>query len=634
MRSALDLLLVGGATELSKTLQSRLHLARVERVADASELGPVRLAVVFLSGASVDDMAGLPRLAQTCAVVVTVGRPPSAWPFGWGPTEHHPHESAVPELARWIEAVALRYEAEAARLTLRREFEDYISSDPLPTVVMDDEGGVVLANDAARACLDAELRRGTRPPHDLILGPDTLELESGRSFKVHRRPLEMGGTRRTLVQLRSRADSRTDDLEQQLLHSERLVAVGQLAAGVAHEVNNPAAFVTANLCMLGEHINQVSDVFAEMEQLHGLSFTAVGSGHGIHSILADAKDIVRENLEGMGRISSILRDLKNFSRIEQESVETVHVNEIVNASCNLVHNQIRHRAQLIKELGDVPTINADRNKLTQVLMNLLMNAAQAIPEGKTDAIVKIRSRVVGDRIELDVVDSGVGIPDDVQKKIFEPFYTTKSRDKGTGLGLALCADIVRQHGGSIEVASELGRGSRFTVSVPRDTGLIPGEHIVPVELTATVDSGRTGRILVVDDEMMLLKAYKRSLGRRHDVVLAHGGEEALAILAEDDAFDVIICDLMMPGIDGIRVFHSTVERTPGLRSRFIFCSGGAFTPRTREFCGQIDLPVHEKPLTPADIESAIQDVMNRCAPDPLPPMTDEDPDNITRSFFD
>jgi signal transduction histidine kinase/CheY-like chemotaxis protein len=426
----------------------------------------------------------------------------------------------------------------------------------------------------------------------------------------------------------ARAASFGPDARSRLHHSERLAAVGQLAAGVAHEVNNPSAFVSANLCTLNEHLARLAEEGPPLPP-------------ELDALLQDSRDIVRENLEGMGRIASIVRDLKNFSRIERESVEHVHPNQIINAACNLVYNQIRHRAQLVKDLGDLPELALDRTKLTQVVMNLLINAAQAIPDGgSTEHWIKVASYRRNEDVVLEVTDTGRGIPEHVRDRIFEPFFTTKAKERGTGLGLALCADIVRQHGGRIEVSSELERGTTMRVVLPPNTGLQPGPGRTDRDESADLPVGEErARVLLVDDETMLLRAYRRALKRSHDVVLAESGEEALDILAVDRSFDVIVCDLMMPRIDGIQVYEQIERHAPELLPRILFCSGGAFTPRARAFCAQDHIVLLEKPIDPVRLGQAIQRHHERLltespsadVPDDLPPFEeDEDP---TRSLL-
>jgi len=442
------------------------------------------------------------------------------------------------------------------------------------------------------------------------------------------------------------AEQRAAQFERQLLHAERLVAVGQLAAGVAHEVNNPAAFVTTNLCLLDDHRTRLENAYhglhtlMEEDPVEGWRTWLSEQASDFEGVLEESQDIIRENLEGMSRVSSIVRDLKNFSRIERSSIELVHPNQIVNAACNLVQNQIRHKARLIRDAGEVPALNADRNKLTQVVTNLLLNAAHAIPDGEGEEHrVRIRTWHENQQVHIEVSDTGRGIPPALQEKIFEPFFTTKKRDKGTGLGLALCADIVRQHKGAIEVQSRRGLGACFSIGLPVNNGLEPSRVESAAPTRSEPASGvRSGRLLFVDDELMLIRAYKRSLAKHYDVVFAEGGQEALDVLAKDDDFDLVVCDLMMPQVDGIRVFEHARQRHPHLVERFLFCSGGAFTPRAREFIATSGNRLLEKPLSPRELDAGIQQALAQVsgtmdAPnldDELPPF--EEGASATRSL--
>ncbi|MCG8417312.1 MAG: ATP-binding protein [Proteobacteria bacterium] len=262
----------------------------------------------------------------------------------------------------------------------------------------------------------------------------------------------------------------------------------------------------------------------------------------------------------------------------------------------MVENTIRHKAILDRDLGEIPRFAGDRNKLTQTVVNLLVNAAQAIEDGDIgDNKVKVTTRCDGDGLLLTVEDTGSGIPEVIRKQIFEPFFTTKSRDQGTGLGLALCADIVRKHKGAISVDSELGRGTCFTLRIPLETGLRPkrrgattsGEELLP----------GSARILIIDDEREVRNMYQRMLNADHEVVLASGGEEGLAILRRDREFDVVLCDLMMPGVDGLMFYREVAQRWPDIADSIIFITGGAFTARMSDFVANIGNRVLEKPIS-------------------------------------
>jgi two-component system, cell cycle sensor histidine kinase and response regulator CckA len=390
-----------------------------------------------------------------------------------------------------------------------------------------------------------------------------------------------------------------------------------LAAGVAHEINNPSAFVMANLSVLREHLTKLQRFDRALRDQAELERNTVGASalsqlidrHDVDAILADAQDIVRENLEGMRRIASIVRDLRTFSRIEREEVELLSVNEVVNAACNIAYNQLRHRAQLVKDLGNVPQIAADRGKLTQVVVNLLMNAAQAITEGSAESHqIRVHTGFDRERVIISVIDTGVGIPEEIQDRIFEPFFTTKPRELGSGLGLSLCAEIVRQHSGWIQLTSTVGKGSRFDVILPSDTGLVPNRAPPVLNEDLPVVTVRSRRILIVDDEAYVLRAFRRTLAPPNDVVVAEGGGQAMDILKLDVEFDAIICDLMMPQIDGVMLYDFISDHAPALVDRIIFCSGGAFTERAKDFVSSVGNIILEKPVSAEDLRQAINAV--------------------------
>jgi CheY-like chemotaxis protein len=282
--------------------------------------------------------------------------------------------------------------------------------------------------------------------------------------------------------------------------------------------------------------------------------------------------------------------------------ERVVVEEDLNASIrsaiSLLRNEMRHHARLRVALEDgLPKLAARRGKLAQVATNLLMNAVQAITEGSAgENEIRVATQSDDSEITFSVQDSGSGIDEDTLARIFEPFFTTKSQEQGTGLGLALCASIVAAHGGQIDVESTLGVGTTFRVRLPLDTGLTLTED---ARNRAASRQGQRQRILVIDDDPGMVRAYRRLL-RNHDATVTASGVEALAILDDDESFDVILCDLMMPELDGPQIFDVLSERSPHLVERIVFCTGGAFSARARAFIDRIDNEVIEKPIRPAD----------------------------------
>lgn len=409
-------------------------------------------------------------------------------------------------------------------------------------------------------------------------------------------------------------DSRESSPEDVRAHADRLVAVGKIAAGVAHEINNPAAFVIANTAVLSEHADLLEGLFATLHEL-AAEHPAVRddiedllAAHRIDAVIEDIRAIVAENSEGLSRITAIARDLGLFSRKQSEPARALHPNEVVNAACSLVNTSVRHRATLVKELEDTPMLLGDAGRLTQVLTNLLLNAAHAIPDdAEGDPKIIVRTYACDDEVVFSVRDDGAGIPPEQLEKIFDPFFTTKPKGEGTGLGLSLAKEIVQEHGGSIDVHSRVGRGTVVSVRIP--ALVLPAQVTPTIPSTVDVEDAPTSmRVLVIDDDPLVLRAYERTLGASMEIVTAQTGEEALSILGFDASFDAILCDLMMPHIDGELVYERVQARWPELTSRFVFVSGGAFTPRARRFLERVEQPFLTKPVPAPLLGRAIADV--------------------------
>jgi signal transduction histidine kinase len=382
------------------------------------------------------------------------------------------------------------------------------------------------------------------------------------------------------------------ELQRRLAHADRLAAVGQLAAGVAHEVANPASLVLANTELL-------ADLLTALQAPRG---TASGAGLNPDFAISECVRMVEQNREALGRIRSVVRDLQGYARLHRAEVTEVRLHELVERTCNLVNASLRHRATLVRDLQPVPPIAADPSKLEQVITNLLLNASQAVESSeRAEGRIRVSTRVEDAGIRVTVEDDGCGMSPELCDRIFEPFFTTKQPERGTGLGLAIAAEITRQHHGEITCTSELGHGTRFDVLLPMDTGL----RLATTRPSAPPRERRRARLLLVDDEVAVADVHAELLGEHHNVVVAHGGREACALLDEDHAFDAIICDLMMPEVDGVDVYEHARRLDPGLSQRIILCSGGLVTERSRDFAASIDNPLLYKPVSAGDLLKAI-----------------------------
>ncbi len=374
--------------------------------------------------------------------------------------------------------------------------------------------------------------------------------------------------------------------EAHLVRSSRLAAIGEIAAGIAHEVNNPAASTLTNLELLHSDLRKLAEEVRKPDR------SAASLVAAMEQFCTEARESVRDSLEGIQRIAFIVKGLRGFARIDGDDVDSLDINEVVHTAGNLVRHQIRHVARLEFDLQAGERLPASRGRLIQVVLNLLLNSAQAIEEGG-GGVILVSTSSTSDGILLRVEDDGPGVPPEMAQRVFDPFFTTKGADRGTGLGLSVCADIIHRHRGTFRLCKGKLAGACFEATIPLQTGLLP--RITPT--SSLPPSGPPLRILVIDDEVMLIRAYRRLLGRQHDVVAAYGGEEALAVLACDQAFDLILCDLMMPGTDGAGVYEGLQQTYPELLGRVVFSSGGPTSARAQEFLRRPGVVCLDKPIS-------------------------------------
>ena len=438
-----------------------------------------------------------------------------------------------------------------------------------------------------------------------------------------------------------------DGMQAQLARAHRLAGLGMLAAGVGHEINNPLTFVILNL--------------EEIRRLAGAADVTAGAGatDGGHATIGE---LASEALDGARRVQDIVQDLRRFARGEERTTTAVDVHAALDGAIRLAANQIRYRARLVRDFApDLPLVVGNTSSLTQVFLNLIVNAAQAMPEGSSEANeIRVRTSATDDDVRIELSDTGAGIAPENMARIFDPFFSTKDVTEGTGLGLAMCHQLVDAIGGRIFVGSEVGRGSRFLVTLKR--AVVDGAHATPVTpgpdktppVRTSVDARparprgatwiraeaparpprskpaplspvsplptapvgpstereRRPRVLVVDDEDLLRRSLVRTLSRQFDVTAAASAEDAQHLLAADDPVDVILCDLMMPGMSGMAFARWLQGARPGLATRMIFMSGGAFTPESREFLAANQRPALEKPFQPSDVIALLWKVLD------------------------
>jgi CheY-like chemotaxis protein/anti-sigma regulatory factor (Ser/Thr protein kinase) len=364
-----------------------------------------------------------------------------------------------------------------------------------------------------------------------------------------------------------------------------MASVGTLAAGVAHEINNPLAAVIANLDMaehdihlLGARVDLPPDL---VEEIHDARTSA---------------DRVRE----------IVRDLKVFSRAQEDRRGAVDVEKVLESTLRMAQNEIRHRAKVVKVYGQVPRVDANEGRLGQVLLNLIVNAVQAIPEGNYESnAITITTKVDHDTVLVSIADTGSGIPPEVQRRLFTPFFTTKPAGVGTGLGLAISHRIITGLGGQLDFVSEIGKGTTFRVRLPIAPPTLPTiTEKIPLPSKVT----RRGRLLVIDDEDSLVQAIRRYLSQEHEVDGTTSARQAIEMLARGEKYDAIVCDLMMPQVTGMDVYAAVMKIDPTMAEQMIFVTGGAFTESARHFLDTLPPGRHiEKPFDLKSLRALIND---------------------------
>jgi PAS domain S-box-containing protein len=432
-------------------------------------------------------------------------------------------------------------------------------------------------------------RAGGAVLEEPIPGPDGRPVPGEIAAAV----VEFGGRRYFVSSARDVSDRRRADA------AARLAGVGTLAAGVAHEINNPLAYVLGNLAWLREQLDRLR---AER---------APGAGPGARldemvAVLEDAED-------GAARVRDIVRDLRLFARAK-EGVGPVDAGAAARSALAIAQNEIRHRARLITRFDATPPVLANEGRLAQVFLNLLTNAAQAIREGHAaENEIRVEVGARDGEVVATVSDTGSGMTPEVRARIFEPFFTTKPIGTGTGLGLFVCHGIVSDMGGRLEVETEPGRGSTFRVILPASPAAdarpsapaVPDAGLRPGPAAPASAAARRARVLVLDDDGRVADSLRRMLEPDHDVEVLTRSRLALDRVRAGASWDAVLCDVMMPEMSGIEWFEEVRRLDPALARRVVFVTGGAFTAGARTFLEEVGNPRLDKPFVPDEVRAAV-----------------------------
>ncbi|MEI9938695.1 MAG: response regulator [Pseudomonadota bacterium] len=530
----------------------------------------------------------------------------------------------APDLRSAIEIARYKHCMEKQLRARERWFSTTVRSIADAVIAVDLAGRITFMNPAAEALVAMTLGEAQgRSAHEVLRlldmdsriqteTPLDRALRERQSIEVPEAVLENGGSSQRIIAdsaapvvdngellgavMVFRDVTEQKRLQKQLEIADRLASLGTMAAGVAHEINNPLCVVVANAGLVLEELAGLLSPLASATSRPEQQARALG----------EAMEMQRQILSAASRIARIVSDLGAFSRPEPQETGSVDVRDAVEWAIRSTAHEFRHRARLTTKLQKVPRVDADETRLGQVLVNLLINAAHSIAPGDVEGNeVSVSTRTdEGGHVIIEVSDSGSGIPPEILNRIFEPFFTTKPVGLGTGLGLSICHGIVVSMGGELTIESRVGEGTTFQLELPASIK----QNSDISHLSEPVVIERRGRLLIIDDEEMVLGAVARILDG-HELVCTPRASEALIRLEDDDRFDIILCDLMMPSMTGIEFYEQLLRARPDLAHRVVFLTGGAMTSTASEFLRVVPNQRVQKPFGVRDLRTMVQQTL-------------------------
>ncbi len=479
----------------------------------------------------------------------------------------------------------------------RRTLMELMDQSPEGVVMVSNDGEVVYCNPAS-AKLFGQARSDLMGMvfSELVDGFNWGKKSEGESYSEERtlevdeeeRPVKLTGFRATLdgeerliVMLSDQ--SREYELRQQMAKMDRIITTGTLAAGVAHEVNNPLAFIASNVDFL---LRRHNDESVDDETI---------------------EEALRDIQVGTGRVQKIVEELRQLARETSDEWAPVDVEEVVESAIRMVEHRIKHRATLERDFGEVGTVISDESGLVQIVVNLLVNALQAIPdeESSLDHWIKVTTSTDGEHVEVAVSDSGSGMGPEVVDRLFEPFFTTKEDGEGTGLGLPICQNLAHAMGGELRVESLSGEGT--TVRLRWRRRQVEGEASIEGGGGCGKEALEERSLVLIDDKEPLLRAMARQLEGWGTVYTASESQEALSLI-EQRRPDLILCDLKMPGVSGPELYLRLQREDEELARRLVYMSGATPSATTQKLIDDQGRQVVMKPVAIAHIESCLQRV--------------------------
>lgn len=382
-------------------------------------------------------------------------------------------------------------------------------------------------------------------------------------------------------------------VESRLRKAERLEGLGRLAAGLCHEINNPLSYIVTSAELMHDELAELGDsvpIPAQEELAQLLNAISLGAS----------------------RITRLVRNIRMFARHSEVDAEVVELDQAIETAVAMVQPQLLPHVEIAVEPSHAVPVLGRRFELEQVLINLVENALHAMAEQREPVprVVIATRQVDADTMAIDVADSGPGIDAAIIDQIFDPFFTTKPVNKGTGLGLSICHTLIADMGGTIDVRNGEEHGAVFTVTLP----VAPRSRAAPpasAPSSAETIMSRRGRILVIDDEPLMLSMLERAL-HLHSVTCCSNARAALE-RCRDESFDVILCDVMMPGLNGWEFHRMLSELRPGMERRVAFITGGALLDDVRELLGRVPNRTFEKPFDLNELRAFVAAVVDQDA---------------------
>ncbi len=380
--------------------------------------------------------------------------------------------------------------------------------------------------------------------------------------------------------------------QRRMLHLDRLASLGRVAAGIAHEVNNPLTYVYANLSMA-------------RNSLTASRVKPAAEPHLTATQMAGIEASIERALEGVDRVRVIMDGVRLFVRAPEERHTPVDVRVVIDSSLAVLNHELQQKATVQKQLDDVPLIYGNRSHLGQLMINLLTNALDSVPLGNPQVhslTVRTSTSAAGE-IVIEVEDTGSGMSEEVRSRIFEPFFTTKPPGVGTGLGLSICHGIARSHGATIQVESHPGKGSCFRVVFPK-TSAITSSSLPAFE--------HRRRVLVIDDDPITAAAVQRILELDNEVRVVADGEAALKLIDQEDAKpDVILCDVHLGPVTSQQIYEKIHQSHPDLVERIVFMKTVGAAEGVPRFVEMLPNSCLDKPFTKADFKKAVDRLQSR-----------------------